>query len=124
MRIKLNVLDGRFGLSGQVERVSVGVIDGVLVSWKISTAACELRGISSVPEERIASTSSWWRHQRGRVRQTSVRLPSVMSVRKSLLAASLVADKVEQVVLNLKGKACVQAKGAQRLRFAHRCRRR
>ncbi len=28
MRIKLNVLDGRFGLGGQVERVSVGVIDG------------------------------------------------------------------------------------------------
>ena len=44
VRIKLNVLDGRFGLSGQVERVSVGVIDvaGLLEDLH---GACELRGI-------------------------------------------------------------------------------
>ena len=44
MWIKLNVLDGRFGLSGQVERVSVGVIDGAGLLEDIH-GACELRGI-------------------------------------------------------------------------------
>ena len=44
MRIKLNVLDGRFGLSGQVERVCVGVIDGAGLLEDLH-GACELRGI-------------------------------------------------------------------------------
>ena len=42
--IKLNFLDGRFGLSGQVERVSVGVIDGAGLLEDLH-GACELRGI-------------------------------------------------------------------------------
>ena len=44
MRVERNVLDGRFGLGGQVERISVGVIDraGLLEDLH---GACELRGV-------------------------------------------------------------------------------
>ena len=44
MRIKLNVLDGRFRLGGQVERVSVGVIDGAGLLEDLH-GACKLRGV-------------------------------------------------------------------------------
>lgn len=112
MRIKLNVLDGRFGLSGQVERVSVGVIDGVGLLEDLH-GACELRGIIGARgKNRLDLVVVALIREGVYGDKRALALGDVGA--EVLVGGFLSADKVEQVVLNLKGKACVQAKGAQR----------
>ena len=55
---------------------------------------------------------------------TSVRLPSVMSLRKSFFVDSSAADEVEQVVLDLEGQARCQARSCAGPPPASPCRRR
>ena len=112
MRIKLNVLDGRFGLSGQVERVSVGVIDraGLLEDLH---GACELRGIIGARgKNRLDLVVVALIREGVYGDKRALALGDVGA--EVLVGGFLSADKVEQVVLNLKGEARVQAKGAQR----------
>lgn len=111
MRIKLNVLDGRFGLSGQVERVSVGVIDGAGFLEDLH-GACELRGIIGARgKNRLDLVVVALIREGVYGDKRALALGDVGA--EVLVGGFLSADKVEQVVLNLKGKARVQAKAAR-----------
>ena len=104
MRIKLNVLDGRFGLSGQVERVSVGVIDGAGLLEDLH-GACELRGIIGARgKNRLDLVVVALIREGVYGDKRALALGDVGA--EVLVGGFLSADKVEQVVLNLKGKAC------------------
>ena len=79
------------------------------VSWKISTARASCAG-SSVPEERIASTSSWWRSSEGVYGDK--RALALGDVGAEVLVGGFrqVPTKVEQVVLNLKARPVCRPK--------------
>ena len=112
MRIKLNVLDGRFGLSGQVERVGVSIFDGAGLLEDLH-GACELRGIIGARgKNRLDLVVVALIREGVYGDKRALALGDVGA--EVLVGGFLSADKVEQVVLNLKGEARVQAKGAQR----------
>lgn len=108
MRIKLNVLDGRFGLSGQVERVSVGVIDGAGFLEDLH-GACELRGIIGARGKNCLDLVVVALIREGVYGdKRALALGDVGA--EVLVGGFLSADKVEQVVLNLKARPVCRPK--------------
>ena len=112
MRVKLNVLDGSLGFCGQVQRVGVSIFDGAGLLEDLHGAR-ELRGVLGARGKDCLDLVVMALIRQGvHGNERAFTLGDVGA--EVLVGGFLSADKVEQVVLNLKGKARMQAKGAQR----------
>ena len=105
MRVERNVLDGGLGFGGQVQRVGVGVIDraGLLEDFH---GARELRGVLGARgEDRFNLVVIALIRQGVHGNERALTLGDVGA--EVLVGGLLGANEVEQVILNLEGKAGV-----------------
>ena len=110
MRVELDAFDSGLGLGGQVERIVVGEIDRADLLEDLHGAR-ELRGVLGARGKDCLDLVVMALIRQGV--HGNERAFTLGDVGAEVLVGGLFgADQVEQVVLNLKGKAGVQAKGA------------